>query len=94
MVYPQAGVRIPPAEGLNEEEVQIYKEAAAVAPMSLRAGCALVRVLLEAYLKRHLAIAGHDGSKADHPWSKLIKSCRSASLGLVPDPEKRVGGHP
>ena len=65
MVYPQAGVRIPPAEGLNEEEVQLYKEAAAVAPMSPRAGCALVRVLLEAYLKRHLADAGHtaDGKR-------------------------------
>ena len=65
MVYPQAGVRIPPAEGFNEEEVQLYKEAAAVAPMSPRAGCALVRVLLEAYLKRHLADAGHtvDGKR-------------------------------
>lgn len=48
MVYPQAGVRIPPAEGLNEEEVKLYEEAAAVTPMSPRAGCALVRVLLEA----------------------------------------------
>ena len=59
MVYPQAGVRIPPADGLNEEEARLYKEAAAVAPMSPRAGCALVRVLLEAYLKRYLVDAGH-----------------------------------
>ena len=71
MVYPQAVVRIPPAEGLNEEEVKLYKEAAAVAPMSPRAGCALVRVLLEMYLKRHLAAAGHtvDGK----PLVKLIE---------------------
>ena len=41
MVYPQAGVRIPPAEGLNEEEIKLYKEAAAIAPMSPRASCAL-----------------------------------------------------
>lgn len=59
MVYPQAGVRIPPAEGLDADEVRLYMEAAAVAPMSLRAGCALVRVLLEAHLKRQLAARGH-----------------------------------
>ena len=82
MVYPQAGVRIPPAEGLNEEEVQLYKEAAAVAPMSPRAGCALVRVLLEAYLKRHLAKAGHD-LKGRPPLAKLIKSAED-HLDLSP----------
>ena len=59
MVYPQAGVRIPPADGLEPEEVRLYKEAAAVAPISRRAGCALVRVLLEAYLKRQLAAREH-----------------------------------
>ena len=59
MVYPQAGVRIPPADGLEPEEVRLYREAAAVAPMSRRAGCALVRVLLEAYLKRQLAVREH-----------------------------------
>lgn len=71
MVYPQAGVRIPPAEGLNGEEVKLYREAAAVGRMSPRAGSALVRVLLEAYLKRHLADAGYpaDGK----PLVKLIE---------------------
>ena len=59
MVYPQAGVRIPPAEGLDADEVRLYKEAAAVGRMSPRAGSALVRVLLEAYLKRQLAVRGH-----------------------------------
>ena len=59
MVYPQAGVRIPPTEGLDPDEVGLYREAAAVAPMSPRAGCALVRVLLEAYLKRQLAAREH-----------------------------------
>ena len=59
MVYPQAGVRIPPADGLTGDELKLYREAAAVAPMSPRAGCALVRVLLEAYLKRQLAAREH-----------------------------------
>ena len=71
MVYPQTGVRIPPADGLEPKEVRLYNEAAAVAPVSPRAGCALVRVLLEAYLKRHLADAGHpaDGK----PLAKMIE---------------------
>ena len=30
MVYPQTHVRTPPAEGLSEEEVKLYEEAAAV----------------------------------------------------------------
>ena len=58
MVYPQSGIRIPPTEGLKPEETKLYKEAAAVAPISRRAACALLRVLLEAFLKRHLADAG------------------------------------
>ena len=58
-MYPQAGIRIPPAEGLHDVEICLYREAAAVAPVSPRAACALVRALLEAYLKRHLADAGH-----------------------------------
>ena len=59
LVYPQAGVRIPPADGLEDEEVKLYVEAAGIAPASPRAACALVRVLLEALLKRHLDQAGH-----------------------------------
>ncbi len=57
LVYPHAGVRIPPAEGLEDNETQLYEEAAAVARISPRAASALVRVLLEALLKRHLAAA-------------------------------------
>ena len=82
MAYPQAGVRIPPGEGLNEEEVRLYHEAAAVAPMSPRAGCAMVRVLLEAYLKRHLAKAGHD-LKGRPPLARLIESAED-HLDLSP----------
>lgn len=59
LVYPQAGVRIPPSEGLDNEETKLYEEAAAVAQVSSRAACALLRVLLEAFLKRHLVVAGH-----------------------------------
>ena len=58
LVYPQAGVRIPPAEGLEDNETKLYEEAAAVARISPRAASALVRVLLEAFLKRHLTEAG------------------------------------
>ena len=58
LVYPQAGIRNPPADGLDHREAEIYEEAAAVAPISPRAACALVRVLLEAFLKRHLATQG------------------------------------
>ena len=58
LVYPQAGVRIPPADGLEAEEVKLYEEAAGIAPVSPRAARALLRALLEAFLKRHLAAAG------------------------------------
>ncbi|MCQ3805559.1 MAG: DUF4145 domain-containing protein [Acidimicrobiia bacterium] len=57
MVFPHAGVRIPPAEGLEPEEIELYEEAAAVAPASRRAASALLRLLLEAFLKRHLVDA-------------------------------------
>ena len=63
LVYPQRGVRIPPKEGLTTEEEDLYKEAAAVAPVSRRAASALLRVLLEAFLKRHLTAAGHSAKK-------------------------------
>ena len=58
LVYPQTGVRNPPTEGLDAREEELYKEAAAIAPVSPRAACALVRVLLEAFLKRHLDAQG------------------------------------
>ena len=59
LVYPQADVRIPPADGLRDEDVKLYEEAARIAAVSPRAACALVRVLLEALLKRYLVDAGH-----------------------------------
>ena len=59
LVYPQSAARIPPQEGLSDRETELYEEAAAVAPASPRAACALLRVLLEAFLKRHLTEAGH-----------------------------------
>lgn len=59
LAYPQARVRIPPADGLEDAEVKLYLEAAGIVPVSPRAACALVRVLLEALLKRHLDQAGH-----------------------------------
>ena len=71
LVYPQVGVRKAPAEGLNEEEVKLYDEAAAVAPVSRRAACALLRVLLEAFLKRHLTKAGQSSDKK--PLVELIE---------------------
>ncbi|MXV89546.1 MAG: DUF4145 domain-containing protein [Acidimicrobiia bacterium] len=58
LVYPQTGVRIPPAEGLEVEEARLYEEAAAIGRLSPRAACALVRALLEVYLQRHLHNAG------------------------------------
>ena len=54
LVYPQPGARTPPAEGLTPDEIKLYEEAAGVAPASRRAASALLRVLLEAFLKRHL----------------------------------------
>ncbi len=59
LVYPQTGVRIPPTEGLDGKEITLYKEAAAIERMSPRAARALLRALLERFLKRHLATAGH-----------------------------------
>ena len=63
LVYPKIGIRKPPVEGLNTEEVKLYEEAAAVATVSPRAACALLRVLLEAFLKRHLTEAGHSPNR-------------------------------
>ena len=58
MVYPLARLRTPPKDGLEPREAELYEEAAGVAPTSRRAASALLRVLLEAFLKRHLAAAG------------------------------------
>ena len=58
LVYPPTGIRVPPTDGLQPEETGLYEEAAAVAPTSPRAASALLRVLLEAFLKRHLTTAG------------------------------------
>ena len=73
LVYPQTWVRIPPADGLTEEETRLYREAAAVAAASPRAACALIRVLLEAFLKRHLAEAG-ELQDQHMPLSNLIET--------------------
>ena len=74
LVYPQAGVRIPPEEGLEPEEVELYEEASDVAGRSPRAACALVRVLLEMLLKRHLVAKEHlTDVKARVPLAKLIE---------------------
>ena len=54
LVYPSPSSRVPPEEGLTDKELDIYEEAAAVEHASPRAACALVRVLLEAVLKRML----------------------------------------
>ena len=59
LVYPQAGVRVPPEDGLKPGEVTLYKEAAAIERVSPRAARALLRALLERFLKRHLADARH-----------------------------------
>ena len=59
LVYPQTGIRIPPSDGLEAEEIKLYEEAAAIERMSPRAARALLRALLEAFLKRHLADGGH-----------------------------------
>ena len=72
LVYPQPGSRTPPAEGLRPEEIELYEEAAAVAPTSRRAACALLRVLLEAFLNRHLDDAGH--SAKDKNLVELIEA--------------------
>ena len=49
-----------------------YNDAAAVASASTRAACALIRVLLEAFLKRHLAAAGQPQDQ-HVPLAKLIE---------------------
>ena len=74
LVYPQAGVRIPPEDGLKPKEVKLYQEASDVAGRSPRAACALLRVLLEMLLKRHLVAEGHlTDVKQRIPLAKLIE---------------------
>ena len=79
LVYPQAGIRTPPTDGLHDRELAIYAEAAAVSPVSPRAACALLRVLLEAFLKRHLEDKG--SSTVGKPLVDLIGLAVS-DLGL------------
>lgn len=62
LAYPAPAARVPPEEGLNQDELDLYGEAAAVAHASPRAACALVRVLLEAVLKRMLKEDGFNVS--------------------------------
>ena len=81
LVFPQPGARPPPAEGLTPDEIKLYEEAAGIAPASRRAASALLRVLLEAFLKRHLTKAGH--SVKDEPLVKLI-SLAVEHLALSP----------
>ena len=52
-------VRQPPDQGLEHEESELYREAATVAGVSPRSACALLRLLMESFLKRHLTDAGH-----------------------------------
>ncbi|MYB10884.1 MAG: DUF4145 domain-containing protein [Acidimicrobiia bacterium] len=76
LVYPQEGIRHPPQEGLEPGEAKLYEEAAAVAPISPRAACALVRALLEALIKRHIVGNGHSIRKdkdRDKNLSELIE---------------------
>ena len=58
-MWPQTGVRTPPEDGLEDKEVTLYQEAADIERLSPRAARALLRALLERFLKRHLAAAGH-----------------------------------
>ena len=74
LVHPPSGVRIPPEEGLKPREVKLYEEASDVAGRSPRAACALLRVLLEMLLKRHLVAEGHlTDAKQRIPLTKLIE---------------------
>ena len=52
-------IRQAPDQGLEHEETELYQEAAAVTEVSPRSACALLRLLMESLLKRHLANAGH-----------------------------------
>lgn len=58
LLYPAPAMRVPPDEGLTPDEIALYEEAAAVEQASPRAACALLRVLLEALLKRLLKADG------------------------------------
>lgn len=52
-------VRQPPNEGLTDEEVDLYGQAATVALASPRAACALLRVPLENFLRREINDRSH-----------------------------------
>lgn len=53
-------VRQPPDQGLTEEEADLYQQAATVATASPRAAFALLRVLLENFLRREITARGHN----------------------------------
>lgn len=72
LVYPQTGIRIPTEDGLEDDETKLYEEAAAIERLSPRAARALLRALLEAFLKRTLVTAGH--SVKDKNLAGLIES--------------------
>lgn len=86
LVYPQTGVRIPPTEGLVGKEIRLYEEAAAVEKMSPRAARALLRALLEAFLKRYLADAGHSAKR-----KKLVEVIDLAVKHLDLSPTLKMG---
>lgn len=70
-------VRQPPGQGLELEEAELYREAAAVTGISPRSACALLRLLMESLLKRYLADAGHSSSN-----KKLFKLIEMAEQHL------------
>ena len=72
-------VRQPPESGLADEEKRLYREAAAVASASPRAACALLRLLMESYLKRHMADTGRSTNR--QKLHRLIELAES-ELGL------------
>ena len=91
LVWPQTGVRTPPEDGLEDKEDKLYREAADIERMSPRAARSLLRVLLEAFLKRHLADAGHSVKR-----KKLVEVIDLAveHLRSVSDVEDRVDRRP
>ena len=68
-------VRQPPNQGLESEEAELYREAAAVAGLSPRSACALLRLLMESFLKRHLSL--------NPPIRWVCVGCRVREKGLL-----------
>ena len=91
LVYPQEGFRKPPEDGLTEKETRLYKEAAAVAPVSPRAACALVRALLETLLKRSLKAAGLP-FQTNNGWDKPLTDLIDMAVANLPLSATLMGG--